>query len=77
MRFLAPETMLSGFILAAGFAAAAVPAEAGKLRFDFHGFDEPHVMAIDTHTCTFYYDRWQSTGRVHWKRKYFDCIGWS
>ena len=41
-----------------------------------HGHRNIVVNVGGGRDCGYYYDRWQDTGKRHWKNKYYDCKGW-
>ena len=55
------------------------PAQA---KHKWHGFGIHHGPRVHLFIggggggCGYYYDMWQDTGRLYWKRRYYQCRGW-
>jgi hypothetical protein len=58
-------------------AAAMAPASAHKHGKHRHilRWSAP-IVITRTSGCSFYYWKWQDTGRAYWKRKYVYCLGY-
>ena len=66
------------FALAAGVGTAQAHDKGGEKHMEKHDFDRhPHIqLFIGGGGCGYYYERWEKTGSLFWKRKYFICKGW-
>lgn len=69
-------------LAAGGLATTSGPADAkgggGKSHphhHHFHGYRVITPLVTVSSGCGVYWRRWELTGRLYWKRRYYECIG--
>lgn len=49
----------------------------GRHHFFFgHGYGPRLYVGPTYRDCSYYREMWEDTGRLVWKRKYYECKGW-
>ena len=76
----AKKIFIATAVALSALAGTVGAANAGHRHNGFHGHHGQHGLRLHVgpayRDCSFYREMWEETGRLKWKRRYYECKGW-